>query len=131
MPTKTNPDLTTLRKAGLRTGRFATFKPDQGVPVRTSVGYPRFWRHGALPHARAVTPTTRKTDPGDREAAYRLDLSAHADDVLAELAAIARAHPGRPLVLLCFEENPADCHRSWLAAWLHDRFALDVQEVTT
>ena len=38
------------------TGRYAKFRPDLGVPIRSTVGYPRFWRHGQLIHARDITP---------------------------------------------------------------------------
>jgi hypothetical protein len=30
---------------------------------------------------------------------------------------IAAEHPGKSLVLLCFEHDPADCHRSNFARW--------------
>ena len=34
---------------------------------------------------------------------------------------IAAEHPGKSLVLLCFEHDPADCHRSNFARWWLER----------
>jgi hypothetical protein len=122
MTTAHDDDLAAVREAGLLTGRYSTFKPEHGVPVRTSVGRPRFWRHGELPYAKRCTPHGVFKNPDlesleDQEAVYRLNLSTESDDVIAELAEIAREHPGRPLVLLCYEDTSQDvCHRQWLAA---------------
>jgi hypothetical protein len=129
-------DLRVLTDAGLRTGRYATYRPEFGVPVRTTVGPPRFWRFGPLVHARSVTPfgvfrSAKYVTTDEQRTAYLDHLDHHEGEVLAELAAIARSHWGEPLVLLCFEDvhRGEVCHRTWLAEWLHDRHGLDVSEV--
>jgi uncharacterized protein (DUF488 family) len=43
---------------------------------------------------------------------------------LEELTALAKS--GRPLCLLCYERDPAHCHRQRLAEELHDRLGLEV-----
>lgn len=49
---------------------------------------------------------------------------------VAELAAIAARHPGRPLALLCFENVHVgqSRHGRWLAEWLDVWFDLDATE---
>jgi len=128
-------NIDTIRQAGVLTGRYATFKPEHGTPVRTSVGRPPFWRMGALPHSRSASPygvfgNKSLGTPEEEEVAYRMRLADQEEELLAELADIAEAHPGKPLVLLCFEDTSVDyCHRQWLAAWLRDRFDIIVTEV--
>lgn len=53
--------------------------------------------------------------------AFELAYRAHLDRIGvaaidARFQAIAAEHSG-PLVLLCFEQNRADCHRSTFARW--------------
>jgi hypothetical protein len=36
---------------------------------------------------------------------------------------------GKPLVLLCHEKNPADCHRSTFAAWWEEKTGQRVPEL--
>jgi hypothetical protein len=128
-------DLEIVEKAGLRTARYATFKPEMGVPVRTSVGYPKFWRHGVLPHSRVASPTGVFRNPTlvsltEQRVAYFQRLGDLRADLLAELADIARANPGQPLVLLCFEDVTKDeCHRTWFAEWFQGTFDVPVTEV--
>jgi uncharacterized protein (DUF488 family) len=46
---------------------------------------------------------------------------------LDELTALAKS--GRPLCLLCYERDPAHCHRQRLAAELHQRLGVRVENL--
>jgi uncharacterized protein (DUF488 family) len=46
---------------------------------------------------------------------------------LEELTALAKS--GRPLCLLCYERDPAHCHRQRLAAELHKRLGVKVENL--
>jgi uncharacterized protein (DUF488 family) len=46
---------------------------------------------------------------------------------LEELTALAKS--GRPLCLLCYERDPAHCHRQRLAAELHGRLGVRVENL--
>lgn len=90
------------------------------MPVRTSVGLPRFWSEAkAFPVAKLITPYgLRKLTGDDFRAAYLGRLAeAGFDRILDELCQIHTAYGGKPLVLLCFEKDRKDCHRSMFAAW--------------
>lgn len=55
-----------------------------------------------------------------------------AEHELEELAALAKAslvRAGRPLCLLCYERDPAQCHRQRLAEELHRRFGITVKHL--
>lgn len=104
-------------------------------PVRISKGLPRFW-----PQASDFPAVEKLFVPGwmlrsgydDRaknERAYTHQLSQFGiERIAARLDAIAD-ECGKPLALCCFEADPADCHRSWAAAWLHTRTGLAVPEI--
>jgi uncharacterized protein (DUF488 family) len=46
---------------------------------------------------------------------------------LDQLTALAKS--ARPLCLLCYERDPAHCHRQRLAAELHDRLGVKVENL--
>ena len=46
---------------------------------------------------------------------------------LDELTALAKS--GRPLCLMCYERDPAHCHRQRLAAELHDRLGVRIENL--
>jgi uncharacterized protein (DUF488 family) len=46
---------------------------------------------------------------------------------LEELTALAKSN--RPLCLLCYERDPAHCHRQRLAAELHDRLGIRIENL--
>jgi uncharacterized protein (DUF488 family) len=46
---------------------------------------------------------------------------------LEELTALAKS--GRPLCLMCYERDPAHCHRQRLAAELHDRLGVRIENL--
>jgi hypothetical protein len=120
------------------TGRFQTWKPEVGIPIRTSIGRPRSWRHAEQPiHDRDITPygvafnAEVEAMPDGGRSVYLDRLDARAGRIVARLAALARQHPGRQLVVLCYENVAAGdvCHRRWLADWLEDRFGIAADEV--
>jgi hypothetical protein len=88
------------------------------MPVRTSVGIPRFWPAArAFPVAKLLTPFgLRKLKGDDFRHAYlaRLDQTG-VDEIRAELAEIALTYGGKPCALLCFERRPSECHRGMFA----------------
>jgi uncharacterized protein (DUF488 family) len=46
---------------------------------------------------------------------------------LEELTALAKS--GRPLCLMCYERDPTHCHRQRLAAELHKRLSVRVENL--
>jgi hypothetical protein len=104
------------------------------VPIRSTVGYPQFWRHGPLWHVTGITPYGvfgKVLDDDTARAAYRNRLDDHAEVILASLAEVARRHPGQPVVVLCFEDvhTGQDCHRRWFAEWFEERYGIAVAEL--
>jgi hypothetical protein len=116
------------------TGRCQTWRLGHGVPVRTTVGAPRFWRHPDLEFARTLAPygVFRQGLPDDEaRRLYLSRLDARADEVVAELAGIARRHPARPRS--CSATRTSTSARSapaWAAEWLGLRFGVEVPELT-
>ena len=99
------------------------------------MGYPRFWRHGPLVFVRELAPFGifgKGLGPDEARRRYLDRLDAHAETIVAELAALARVHPGETLVLLCFEKRAhagETCHRRWAAEWFADRYGIAVPEL--
>jgi hypothetical protein len=127
-------DLRAIRSAGLVTGRYARWMPGHGVPIRTSVGAPRFWRHGPLVFVEDLAPfgIFGKDLPAHVARGRYMDrLQEKAGQFVPALAAIARQHPGERLCVLCFEDVHAgrECHRRWFAEWFEHRFGDVVPEV--
>ena len=127
-------DLEELAAGRLVTGRYKTWRPGDGVAVRTTVGYPRFWRHGPLVFVRELAPYGvfgQGLDPDEGRRRYRERLDANAPAIVTNLAEIARQHPGEPLCLLCFEDVEAGeaCHRRWFAEWAKERYGIVVPEM--
>jgi hypothetical protein len=119
---------------GLVTSRYQTWRPSDGVPIRSTVGAPKFWRGPELIHLREITPYGvfgKGLDPDEASHLYRARLDRHADKIITDLAAIARQHPGQALVVLCYENVHAgqSCHRRWFAEWCHQRHGLVVPEL--
>ena len=107
----------------LCTSYYAGYRPEYGVAVRTSVGSPRWWE-GDLEHIRRISPygVFGEAEGAEYERRYieRLD-QIDLESLAQRFAEISARHDSRPLVLLCFERDPADCHRSMLARWLEAR----------
>lgn len=104
------------------------------MPIRATVGEPKFWRYGTLVFIRALAPSAssgKGSTTTKLAAATATGSTPAATSVVARLAAIARSQPGRQLVVLCFENVYAGqvCHRRWFAEWLEDRYGIAVPEV--
>jgi hypothetical protein len=121
----------------LFTNRYQAFRPPQGVPVRITLGAPRF----KLPYP--LTRAVRELAPrreyfsksrGEFTAAYRADLDRLGVVRIAErLEEIAQAERDHRLVLLCFEDlsDPAQwCHRRTFASWWKEATGDEVRELS-
>jgi hypothetical protein len=127
-------DLELLADAPLVTSRYQTWQPGDGVPIRSTVGWPRFWRHGPMWHNRDITPYGvfgQHLGEDEARTAYLKRLDRHAEAVVNGLAEVARQHPGEALVVMCFEDVHAGevCHRRWFAEWFGRRFGIEVPEL--
>ncbi|MFG3602549.1 hypothetical protein [Micromonospora chersina] len=122
----------------LFTNRYQRFRPDQGAPVRTTVGKPRF----DLPYdlagfARLLAPSYAmlRMAEGPYRHIYLERLEAAGVDLISEqLAEIADMAGSDRLVLLCFCDltvPPPDnwCHRRMFAAWWEDQTNKEVPEL--
>lgn len=119
------------------TNRYQAFQPSQGVPVRITLGAPRF----KLPYP--LTRAVRELAPrreyfsksrGEFSAAYRADLDHVGVVRIAErLRGIAKAEGDHRLVLLCFEDLSKPtlwCHRRIFASWWKDATGDEVRELS-
>jgi hypothetical protein len=123
----------------LVTGRWQDFRPDFGVPIRITVGHPKFVRYAyeramsLAPHELFRPPYKDIDDIPTEKWVYFKRLVEHEAAILRELAAVAAKHPGRTGVLLCYENVNAgeECHRRWAAEWFRDNYGWDVPEIPT
>jgi hypothetical protein len=116
-----------VESAEWATASYRTWRPGDGVPIRTTVGECRWWRGPELEHVRAVTPYGvfgKELHPLDARVEYQHRLEERLAKIVVALADVARRHRGERLVLLCFEDVWAgeECHRRWLAEWMETRF---------
>jgi hypothetical protein len=117
-------------------GRFKLISGVSGVPVRTSNGTPK-WLSAPMASAESLMPSRwllygggADLPPDEWKQSYMDRLTRHYDEVVDDLNRLAAEYPDRPLVFLCFEDKPSDCHRSMIAEWMHDRWGIDVPELT-
>ena len=70
-------------------------------------------------------------DDVEARLAYLARLQDLAEPTIRFLSDVARANPGQPLVVLCFEDVHAGgvCHRTWFAEWMKGRFGITVKEL--
>jgi uncharacterized protein YeaO (DUF488 family) len=118
----------------LATACYATFRPDLGVPVRTSVGSPRRF----VPHEYVADLApygvfkNKALEAQGRQAkydAYVKRLDDHREAIEVRLDDLTEAYGGETLVLLCYEKNADECHRRWAAGWFEMRYGIEVPEV--
>jgi hypothetical protein len=132
-------DLAQLHATPMFTSRYAGFRKEFGVPVRITVGAPKYWKpsvQGQLEEVRELAPRERffwqNPEPpvADQIPVYERRLATHVETIIAQLAAISRRHPGRPLVLLCYENvgRGEVCHRTWFADWIK-RYGIRMSEL--
>jgi hypothetical protein len=121
----------------LFTNRYQQFQPTQGVPVRITLGAPRFKLPYPLQHAvRELAPRREYfTEPlPEFTAAYRADLDKLGPARIAErLRTIENTERDHRLVLLCYEDlsDAAQwCHRRIFAAWWKDLTGDEVRELS-
>jgi hypothetical protein len=103
------------------------------VKVSISRGQPE-WPVGFRYRRAMLLAPSRETfalkDDGAFEASYLAGLEEIGVERIAELLAKIRAEEGsRPLVLLCFEADPLDCHRATFARWWAARTGQEVKEL--
>lgn len=135
----TEPDPSTPPGAlPLATCSYKAYIPAMGVPVRITVGRPRFFPHpyqyveGLAPHGIFKSAEYDGQPMDVKELAFHRRCDSLRDQILADLAGIADAHPGQRLVMLCYENvhNGEVCHRTWAARWFADRLGWDVPELS-
>jgi hypothetical protein len=80
----------------LKSGRYQTWRPVFRVPIRSTVGEPKFWRGSALIHVHELTTYGifgHGLDADEAQHRYVARLDRYADSIVARLVEIARAHP--------------------------------------
>ena len=70
-----------------------------------------------------------KDDDRFNEAYRRKMDTLGVDRIAAQLARISQEEDGQPLCLLCYEADPARCHRSVLAAWWTEQTGQVIEEL--
>jgi len=103
------------------------------VPVGISRGTPRFPVPYTYRLARLLAPS-RETFALRNDAAfeqsYLFGLEEIGVDRIADLLTKISAEEGSmPLALLCYEADPADCHRSMFAHWWFEQTGQVVEEL--
>ncbi len=103
------------------------------VAVGISRGTPRFpvgYRYRRLPDLYPDGWMFGIEDDAKFNEAYRKKLDRiGVDRIAAQLERISREEGGRPLVLLCYEADPAQCHRSAVAERWEARTGQTVPEL--
>jgi hypothetical protein len=114
----------------LATSSYRLWRPDLGVPVRTSVGPPR-WFPDPLIEWPTVYPSWAlvrgKLDQPTYRRKYRHQLHRLTPKVLAELHDLQEGYCA-PLVLLCHCTR-GFCHRRFLAEWISQHTGEDIPEL--
>lgn len=105
------------------------------VPVRISLGRPKFWPAGAsAPYVAELAPAGLLRKPplpwGEFERFYAQRLNAIGVDRIAARLEEVYSEYGRPLALCCFEPWRCDCHREIAAAWLEQHGIGPVPELS-
>ena len=118
----------------LATSSWKQYRPGMGVPVRITLGKPRFKVGFEYEEIRLLAPTPaifRLKSDADFEREYL----AHLDRIGAErlrdaFDAVSGKHRGRRLVLLCYESvvDGEVCHRRMFAQWWEQQTGQDVPE---
>jgi uncharacterized protein DUF488 len=120
----------------LYTCSYRAYRPEFGQPVVTSLGLPKWIPEAEQwPRCWLITPTSALFHgPGGAEfaAGYEERLNKFGPALVARtLEKIARQYDAEALVLLCFEQRAADCHRGQFASWLFDTTGELAPEVLT
>jgi hypothetical protein len=126
-----------MTELNLATCSYKAFRPEMGVPVRSSCGANRYFRW-PIENGSATAPWSifRHEDRYPTEAVqrdrYLRQLDETADKIRAQLGEIQAKYPGQTLVLLCYEDVHAGkaCHRRWFADWIAERFQVEIPEIS-
>ena len=106
-----------------------------GVPVRVTLGRPPRWFAYPHEHVSQLAPPPQVFHLADSDwqafrRAYRHKLHRTTPQRLQRVFDdLSRKHGDRRLVLLCFEADPADCHRGLFAEWWHQQTQEHVPEL--
>jgi len=103
------------------------------VKVSISRGQPK-WPVGFQYRRAMLLAPLRATFALRDEAAFEVSYLASLEEIGVEritylLTEIGAEEGSRPLVLLCFEADPADCHRATFARWWAARTGQEVKEL--
>jgi Protein of unknown function, DUF488 len=123
--------------ATLATCSWRAYRPEMGVPVRITLGRPPRWfqlrYERSYEEVRLLAPPPRVfriEDWQEFRKAYRHHLyRVTVPRMRRAFEEIGERHPAKTLVLLCFEADPADCHRGLWAAWWHEQTGEHVPEL--
>ena len=117
----------------LATCSWRAYRPEMGVALRITLGRPpRYFGH---PHeeVRLLAPPPRVfriEDWQEFRKAYRHHLYRTTVPRMRQaFEEIVDRHPGKRLVLLCFEADPADCHRGLWSEWWTEQTGEQVPEL--
>jgi hypothetical protein len=115
---------------------FVKAKAQSLVPVRITVGHPRFklgyTLGGSVKELYPAGKLFRIHTRAKFEPAYHAHLDAIGVPQITErLAAISQAHEGRGLVLLCYERVDVKgwCHRQCFSSWWKARTGIEIHEL--
>jgi hypothetical protein len=128
----TRPQLVTSSYAAYRRPMGALVRITLGVPRGVKLPDPRFGEFTHWPSIPELAPKRDYWSAPDAEFARRyLDQLDQAADVID--VKLRTIHPAADtLVLCCFERrvaSSADCHRRLAAAWLEERFSMQIPEM--
>jgi hypothetical protein len=115
------------------TCNWASYKPEMGVAVRTTVGKAPKWFPYPMLESKSLKPwKTFRSELSleDARLVYMAELDKHEGWVMGELEQFAKIAEGQPLILLCFEKliTGIECHRRWAADWFATK-GIDVPEL--
>jgi hypothetical protein len=123
-----------LPKWNLVTASYSSYRRSAGVPVRTSVGSPKWFQHDHE-FAKVLAPfgifgNDKYRGEELMRDAYRKKLWSQAAHVEAELDALSFRHPDQHLCMLCYcnVRKGEYCHRRWFAEWITDMYGFQVPE---
>jgi hypothetical protein len=105
------------------------------VPLGCSVGVPRSFPWARSLRASEITPyglvgeAAKKLTPDQWEARYLGRLERHGvDRIQTRFNDVFETYGGKPLVLLCWEASPVECHRGMFARWWQEQTGQHVPE---
>lgn len=106
------------------------------TPVAVSVGVPRNLTWARTMRCSEITPwglvgaKARELTPQEWEARYLARLERNGvEAITARLQTLYTSYGNHPLVLLCWEPDPDDCHRGMFARWWEQQTKQKVPEV--